>query len=161
MNFKDMKRIMDLNVNINNNFGYLFVKCITIMVTVLFQLILLFQIENNIIAYILSNISIISGYIIDMYSMKSYYYPKRRFINFCLIYSALSLALALSDIMFIVNYDQVLSKTTEPTIYKIVYSEIPIFSFVTMFFYLCLNISKLIDTEKEIYDNELHGRRDK
>ena len=135
----------------DKSFGYMLIKCMTILVTVLFQFVLLFQIDDTIIVYILSNISVISGYIIDMYSMKYNYREKRRFINFCMLNCAISCSLALSDIMFIVNYEQELKYLVGSFIHSFVYKDVPVYTFVSLIFYFILNILVLIDKEREEY----------
>lgn len=128
-------------MSVENSEGYCWMRVFVTSITVAFQLILLFS-AKSLTTYLLSNISILCGYSLDLYAFK---YRKcddftQKLLSLSLCGVLISLVFAFSDILFLSEFSgHLLNVVSE----AISYTVVPLITIVAMFFYLAVSIAFL------------------
>lgn len=125
-----------------NLFGYCLVRCIITGITIAFQFVLLLSVAEAPIPYLLSNISILGGYILDIYSFRKGHKSLKKIINISVIVESVALVIAFGDILYIALYGH-----DKCIFWSNVF--VPIVTLAALFFYLVINIIITINANKD------------
>lgn len=125
-----------------NLFGYYLIRCIITGITIVFQLILILSVVEAPIPYLLSNISILGGYMLDIYTFRKEHISLQKVINIAIIVESFILIIAFGDILYIATYN--------PNKYAFwSYVFVPIITLGALLFYLTINIIITINANKD------------
>lgn len=125
----------------DKSFGFNLSRTIIVGFTSIIQFALILKVSSAPIPYLLSNISIVSGFILDLISLKKIYTTLHRFILDILLFEAVSIVLGFGDIFIITNYQLDNNFFTHILI--------PIFTLLGLGLYLLICIIILIKTDKD------------
>ncbi|MCM1060934.1 MAG: hypothetical protein NC452_11675 [Eubacterium sp.] len=87
--------------------GFNWAKTTVVLVVFVFQLILLFSPKSNRITYMFSNISIILGYLLDLFTYRNSFKEEKRLTNPAMMLTVvdiISVVLSLSAVIYIVEF---------------------------------------------------------
>ena len=136
----------------DKSFGYMLAKCFLIATTVAFQFILMLFMNDGVVPYLLSNASIIGGYLLDIYLLRYSHPKKKQNVIFVMIYNSIALVMSLSGILL----SAIGSAEFEEVYRSLLYTIIPGISLAALILYLWLNIDILIAVDKiEILESEV------
>lgn len=127
----------------DKSLGFNILRCVVAAITMMFQFILILAVSEAPIPYLLSNISIIAGYMLDVYTLTYNYPTLKKPMVFSLAFEAVALVIAMGDILFIASYKIVgiMSGLI-----------IPIVTLVALALYLIINIIIAISAGKNKED---------
>lgn len=125
----------------DKSFGFNLSRAIIVGFTSIIQFALILNVSSAPIPYLLSNISIVSGFILDLISLMKINKTLHRFILDTVLFEAGSIVLGLGDIFIITNYQINNNFFTHILI--------PILTLLGLDLYLLICIIILIKTEKD------------
>jgi len=131
-----------------NNYGYNYGRCVVAAITAAFQFILILTVSNEPIPYLLSNVSILGGYILDIIVIIYEYPTLRKLIISELWIESIAVVLALSDVLYISVYCTGESLCQFAKYFS--HLSVPIITLISLFYYLVLNLIITIKNRKDV-----------
>ena len=131
-----------------NSYGYCFSRCIVAAITITFQFVLFFSAGDNPIPYLLSNFSIIGGYILDLAILVKKYITIAHLVVIELWIESLALVLALADVLYISVYN--VKSGYGDYIECISYLIVPLYTLFSLFMYFLFNVIVTINCRKDL-----------